>query len=150
MRSRDDVQGPYNIIYNKAKHVARAHVQGKRVVVKSGGPHEKGRTTNWGGGVLYMELVYMEALRGEPGIPELLGAWFGPGGELTYVVADCGEVIGAGQGGSPSMMSPAYAKRASGAAVHTAKSLLLCFRSWASAGFLPVWKSRRWREAPEI
>ena len=43
-----------------------------------------------------------------------------------------------------------HAKRASGAAVHTAKSLLLCFRSWASAGFLPVWKSRRWRGAPEI
>ena len=136
VRSRDDVQGPYNEIYNKAKHVARAHVQGKRVVVKSGGPHEKGRTTNWGGGVLYMELVYMEALRGAPGIPELLGGWFESDGSLTYVVADCGDAIGAGQGGSPSRMSPAYAKRAAGAAVHTAKSLLLCFRSWASAGFL--------------
>ena len=40
VRSRDDVQGPYNDIYNKAKHVSRAHVKGKRVVVKSGGPHE--------------------------------------------------------------------------------------------------------------
>ena len=107
VRSRDDVQGPYNEIYNKAKHVARAHVQGKRVVVKSGGPHEKGRTTNWGGGVLYMELVYMEALRGAPGIPELLGGWFESDGSLTYVVADCGDAIGAGQGGSPSRMSQA-------------------------------------------
>ena len=84
VRSRDDVQGPYNEIYNKAKHVARAHVQGKRVVVQSGGPHEKVRTTNWGGGVLYMELVYMEALRGAPGIPELLGGWFENDGSLTY------------------------------------------------------------------
>ena len=31
---------------------------------------------------------------------------------------------------------PAGPKRAAGAAVHTAKSLLLCFRSWASTGFL--------------
>ena len=57
-------------------------------------------------------------MRGAPGVPELLGGWFENDGSLTYVVADCGEVIGAGQGGSPSMMSPAYAKRASGAAVH--------------------------------
>ena len=35
VRSREDIDGPHTDIYNKSKHVYRAHVQGKRVVVKS-------------------------------------------------------------------------------------------------------------------
>ena len=132
VRSREDIDGPHTDIYNKSKHVYRAHVQGKRVVVKSGG---------WSGSssensVLYFEMVYMEALRGEPGIPDLLGAWFEEDRNLTYVVRDCGETIGKGIIGKGSSMSLAYARRAADAPLQLARSLLMCFRSWASAGFL--------------
>ena len=101
VRSREDIDGPHTDIYDKSKHVYRAHVQGKRVVVKSGG---------WSGSssensVLYFEMVYMEALRGEPGIPDLLGAWFEEDRNLTYVVRDCGETIGKGIIGKGSSMS---------------------------------------------
>ena len=34
VRSREDIDGPHTDIYNKSKHVYRAHVQGKRVVVQ--------------------------------------------------------------------------------------------------------------------
>ena len=39
VRSRDDLTGPITEIYDKAKRVSRAHVKGRRVVVKTGGRH---------------------------------------------------------------------------------------------------------------
>ena len=138
VRSRDDLTGPLTEIYDKAKHVSRAHFKGRRVVVKTGGRHGLSNE-NRGAGVLYFELLYLEALRGAPGIPELLGAWV-EDRNVTYVVRDCGQAIGAGTSGKPSVMAPAYARRAEHYPLELARALIACFRSWASA-FLPVHKS---------
>ena len=140
VRSHSDLTGPIAEIYDKAKRVSRAHFKGRRVVVKTGGRHGLSNE-NRGAGVLYFELLYLEALRGAPGIPELLGAWV-EDGNVTYVVRDCGQAIGAGTSGKPSIMAPAYAQRAEHYPLELARALLACFRSWASM-FLPVHKSNR-------
>ena len=83
---------------------------------------------------MYFELLYLEALRGAPGIPELLGAWV-EDGNVTYVVRDCGQAIGAGTSGKPSVMAPAYAQRAEHYPLELARALIACFQSFA-ANFL--------------
>ena len=133
VRSRDDLTGPITELYDKAKRVSRAHVKGRRVVVKAGGRHGLSNE-NRGAGVLYFELLYLEALRGAPGIPELLGAWV-EDGNVTYVVRDCGQAIGAGTSGKPSILSTAYARRAEHSPLELARALIACFQSFA-ANFL--------------
>ncbi len=129
VRSRDDLTGPITELYDKAKRVSRAHVKGRRVVVKAGGRHGLSNE-NQGAGVLYFELLYLEALRGAPGIPELLGAWV-EDGNVTYVVRDCGQAIGAGTSGKPSILSTAYARRAEHSPLELTRALLACFQSFA-------------------
>ena len=129
VRSRDDLTGPITELYDKAKRVSRAHVKGRRVVVKAGGRHGLSNE-NQGAGVLYFELLYLEALRGAPGIPELLGAWV-EDGNVTYVVRDCGQAIGVGTSGKPSILSTAYAKRAEHSPLELARALIACFQSFA-------------------
>ena len=133
VRSHSDLTGPITELYDKAKHVSRAHVKGRRVVVKTGGRHGLSNE-NRGAGVLYFELLYLEALRGAPGIPELLGAWV-EDGNVTYVVRDCGQAIGVGTSGKPSVLSTAYARRAEHSPLELARALLACFQSFA-ANFL--------------
>jgi hypothetical protein len=133
VRSHSDLTGPIAEIYDKAKRVSRAHFKGRRVVVKTGGRHGLSNE-NQGAGVLYFELLYLEALRGEPGVPELMGAWV-EDGNVTYVVRDCGQAIGAGTSGKPSILSTAYAKRAEHSPLELARALLACFQSFA-ANFL--------------
>ena len=133
VRSSNDLTGPITEIYDKAKRVSRAHFKGRRVVVKTGGRHGLSNE-NRGAGVLYFELLYLEALRGAPGIPELLGAWV-EDGNVTYVVRDCGQAIGAGTSGKPSVMAPAYAQRAEHYPLELARALIACFQSFA-ANFL--------------
>ena len=133
VRSHSDLTGPIAEIYDKAKRVSRAHFKGRRVVVKTGGRHGLSNE-NRGAGVLYFELLYLEALRGAPGIPELLGAWV-EDGNVTYVVRDCGQAIGAGTSGKPSILSTAYARRAEHSPLELARALLACFQSFA-ANFL--------------
>ena len=79
---------------------------------------------------MYFELLYLEALRGAPGIPELLGAWV-EDGNVTYVVRDCGQAIGAGTSGKPSILSTAYARRAEHSPLELARALIACFQSFA-------------------
>ena len=134
VRSRDDLTGPITELYDKAKRVSRAHVKGRRVVVKAGGRHGLSNE-NRGAGVLYFELLYLEALRGAPGIPELLGAWV-EDGNVTYVVRDCGQAIGAGTSGKPSVMAPAYARRAEHSPLELTRALLACFQSFAGSFLL--------------
>ena len=129
VRSSNDLTGPITEIYDKAKRVSRAHFKGRRVVVKTGGRHGLSNE-NRGAGVLYFELLYLEALRGAPGIPELLGAWV-EDGNVTYVVRDCGQTIGAGTSGKPSVMAPAYARRAEHSPLELARALIACFQSFA-------------------
>ena len=87
--------------------------------------------TDAGGGTLYMEMLYMEVLRGLPGIPYLYGAWSGEH-RVSYVVRDCGAPIGLGPSGAgkePTVMSPAYTARAEQHPIQLARSLLACFQS---------------------
>ena len=94
-------------------------------------------------------MLYLEVLRGRPGVPELLGAWF-DGHLITYVVGDAGDPIGegtvddgrkararAGLGAAqPTVLSTTVTRRAEKQPLALARSLLACFQSWASVGFV--------------
>ncbi len=111
---------------NKKKHVYLGHVNGDPVVIKT-----RHSGTDAGGGTLYMEMLYMEVLRGLPGIPYLYGAWSGEH-RVSYVVRDCGAPIGlgpSGAGAEPTVMSSAYTDRAKHHPIQLARSLLACFQS---------------------
>ena len=86
-----------------------------------------GKTSNTvGGGVLYLEMVYLEALRGRPGIHELLGAWW-DGPHVVIVVADGGGAIGEGPPGvgtAPNVMTAAFDARARNQPLALEKSVL--------------------------
>ena len=112
---------------SKAKVVYRARVDGRPVIVK-----QNRKSGDGGGTTLYMELVYLESLRGRPGVPELLGAWW-EASRLTYATVDGGEPISAEvpplrTGAEVRDMGPKRPLR-------LARSLLACFWSWASAGW---------------
>ena len=132
-----DVPGPWQEVSgtNHAKQVFRASLHNKSVIIKR--KHHDPRGHDLGGMTIYKELLYLEALRGEPGIPELYGAWF-EHAHATYVVQDCGSTIGAGAGSAadPTRLSAAFVKRAETHPLHLGRSLLACFQSWASAGFV--------------
>ena len=120
---------------NHAKQVFRATLHNKSVIIKR--KHHDPRGHDLGGMTIYKELLYLEALRGEPGVPELYGAWFDHA-HATYVVQDCGSMIGRGAGSAadPTRLSAAFVTRAETHPLHLARSLLACFQSWASAGFV--------------
>ncbi len=133
----EDVPGPWREVpgNNHAKKVFRATLHNKSVIVKR--KHHDPRGHDLGGSTIYKELLYLEALRGEPGVPELLGAWF-EHTHATYVVQDCGSMIGAGAGSAadPTILSEAFRRRAETHPLQLARSLLACFQTWASAGFV--------------
>ena len=60
-------------ISSKAKAVYRGSMRGAPVIVKGKGRHAA--RGDYGGDVLWEEMIYLEALRGEPGIVPLHGAW---------------------------------------------------------------------------
>ena len=90
----------------KIKKVSRATVDlgGSSAVVKTIEQKE-------GGGTLLMELLFLEALRGAPGIPDLYGAWFDDE-RVTYVVGDGGEPVARKKGLKPILVSPQFKARA--------------------------------------
>ena len=135
VRGPRDVKKPWRLLAGGAqKRVYRATVGGATVVVKS---EVNQSQADLGGGTLYMEMLYMEALRGAPGVPVLYGAWR-DGPHVTYVAHSCGEPISTHNSTrrSPSLMSPSFAKRATEHPLRLARSLLECFRSWTQAGFV--------------
>ena len=83
--SPKDVTVGQEVHAGKIKKVSRATVElgGSSAVVKTIEQKE-------GGGTLLMELLFLHALRGAPGIPDLYGAWF-EDDRVTYVVGDGGE-----------------------------------------------------------
>ena len=123
---------------SKAKVVYRARVDGRPVIVK-----QSRKSGDGGGTTLYMELVYLESLRGRPGVPELLGAWW-EASRLTYATVDGGEPISAEV---PPLRTGArrFTTWAQKRPLQLARSLLACFWSWASAA---VWKSTGASGAP--
>ena len=116
---------------SKAKVVYRARVDGRPVIVK-----QNRKSGDGGGTTLYMELVYLESLRGRPGVPELLGAWW-EASRLTYATVDGGEPISAEV---PPLRTGArrFATWAQKRPLRLARSLLACFWSWASAGCVEI------------
>ena len=85
--------------------------------------------------IAYLELLYLEFLRGEPGVPELLGGW-ATATSVVWVVRDAGRAVAAGTGSSrsPAVFAAAYDARARADPLGLATAWLRCFRSFAERG----------------
>ena len=126
-------------ISSKAKTVYRGSMRGAPVIVKGKGRHAA--RGDYGGDVLWEEMIYLEALRGEPGIVPLHGAWFSDDARhVSFVVGDCGPPIGKTSRDKPPRMSRAFDERARERPLELAKAILECFGAWASRA---VHKSNR-------
>ena len=95
---RRDIQGTLRLVTRgNAKQVLRGGTYRNRSVIVKGS--SANHTRDKLGDAVHLELVFLEALRGAPGVPELLGAWR-EGEHVWYAVADGGLPIGmAGQPG---------------------------------------------------
>ena len=134
VRRKRDVQLGEKIS-SKAKTVYRGSMRGAPVIVKGKGRHAA--RGDYGGDVLWEEMIYLEALRGEPGIVPLHGAWFSDDARhVSFVVGDCGPPIGKTSRDKPPFMSRAFDKRARKRPLELAKAILECFGAWASRGYI--------------
>ena len=134
VRRKSDVQLGEKIS-SKAKTVYRGSMRGAPVIVKGKGRHAA--LGDYGGDVLWEEMIYLEALRGEPGIVPLHGAWFSADARhVSFVVGDCGPPIGKTSRDKPPLMSRAFDKRARKRPLELAKAILACFGAWASRGYI--------------
>ena len=115
----DDVPRPWHEIgaSSKSKTVYRATVKGKSVIVKGRKMRKEwmdGDARHGGGGVLYLEMVYLEAPAADRASPSCWArGWDGP--HVVLVVADGGEAIGEGPPGvgtAPNVMTAAFDARA--------------------------------------
>ena len=81
------------------------------------------------------EAAYLEALRGEAGVPELYGGWLRDG-RPSFVVADCGPAIGTGAGteASPAALSESYREVARRKPLKLARSWLALGHAFAELG----------------
>ena len=136
---RRDIQGNHIRLVTRgnAKQVLRGGTYRNRSVIVKGS--SANHTRDKLGDAVHLELVYLEALRGAPGVPELLGAWR-EGEHVWYAVADGGRPIGMagqpGKGTKATVLSDQFIELARHKPLELARALLRCFRSWASAGFL--------------
>ena len=89
-------------------------------------------------GEFYTELLYLEHMRGQPGVPELHGAWYV--GErrnaphYAYVVADCGAPVAFAAGGPEYALPAAYFDAAYANPLAVARSWFRLGRSFAERG----------------
>ena len=110
---------------------------GRRVVVKTlhhEGAFEFGdRASN----IAYFELLFLEGLRGEPGIPELFGAYETPT-HVVWATSNVAHVVWAtsngGNGSRPITYSEVYDARARDAPLDLVRAWLRCFRSFGERG----------------
>ncbi|KAH8047484.1 serine/threonine kinase [Aureococcus anophagefferens] len=125
----------------KSVNSSRLADGGAKVVVKS---HHNTHEFAFGkraSDIAYFELLYLEYLRGEPGVPTLHGGWT-TAHSVVWVTSHDGATIGQGTGyvdhahhkHSPLLLSPAYAGRARDAPLDLARAWLRCFRSFAERG----------------
>ena len=125
----------------KSVNASRLADGGEKVVVKS---HHNTHEFAFGkraSDIAYFELLYLEYLRGEPGVPTLHGGWT-TAHSVVWVTSHDGATIGRGTGyvdhahhkHSPLLLSPAYADRARDAPLDLARAWLRCFRSFAERG----------------
>ncbi|KAH8094273.1 hypothetical protein JL720_4267 [Aureococcus anophagefferens] len=85
--------------------------------------------------IAYFELLYLELLRGEPGIPVLYGGW-ATRSHIVWVTSDGGASVGKGLGRSsdPAKLSKAYDHRARKHPIEVARAWFRCFRSFGERG----------------
>ena len=126
-----------SISSGNVKQVLRGGKVGTHPVLLKGS--QANHTRDRLGGTVYLEMVYLESLRGAPGIPKLYGAWL-MNEHVWYATQDCGRPIGVsphpGRGTKPTVLSSDFLARARDKPLELARALLRCFRSWATAGFL--------------
>ena len=135
---RRDIQGRMRLVTSgNAKQVLTGGTYRNQSIIVKGS--SANHTRDKLGDAVHLELVYLEAVRGAPGIPELLGAWR-EGEHVWYAVADGGRPIGVagqpGKGSKATVLSSEFIELARHKPLELARALLRCFRSWASAGFL--------------
>ena len=90
--------------------------------------------------IAYFELLWLEYLRGEPGVPALYGGWM-TSEHLVWVVSHGGPLIGTIRDPrvnhnrkKPPIMLSAYDEMAREDPLHLARSWLRCFRSFGERG----------------
>ena len=83
------------------------------------------------------EILYLEVLRGAPGVPELYGGWRTEHG-LVWVVQHAGEIVGQGKdrAGRLSVLSDAYAAACRERPLHIARAWFRCLHSIVEGGFV--------------
>ena len=138
VRSPADVSGNSTALvesYQKEVNISRLAGSAAPVVVKAlqnAGAFAFGHRES---DIAYFELLYLEWLRGEPGIPWLFGGWTTPS-RVVWVVSDGGDRVGTGKALSThrAHFSPAYERRARERPLDLARAWLRCFRSFAEWG----------------
>ena len=90
---------------------------------------------------LKMEMLFLEYLRGEPGIPQLHGAFFDTAGKLHAVVQRCGVQLGTFEKQRPrkrrykkEILGRGYLRMARANPIGVARAWVLLFRSFAERG----------------
>jgi|MDTA01.1.fsa_nt_gb hypothetical protein len=159
VRAPGDLDGPARVLkMSVQKEVNRSTLRfgGAEVdvVVKAlrhGGAFEFGDRDS---DIAYFELLYLESLRGEPGVPRLYGGWRTPT-SVVWVTSYGGDTVASHlrcEGGRelsrrgycgardktdedrPAIAGAAYARRAAEAPLELARSWLRCFRSFGEVG----------------
>ena len=114
---------------------------GRRVVAKALRQEEPFKLGGRASDVAYFELLFLEGLRGEPGIPELFGAYETPT-HVVWATSNGGGRVATGTGtldshsGKKSEIkySEVYDARARDAPLDLARAWLRCFRSFGERG----------------
>jgi len=85
--------------------------------------------------IAYYEILYMEFLRGQPGVPVLFGGWWADG-YLVWVVSYGGTDVGAARGARTTDVHPSdlYDNYARHKPLELARAWFRCFRSFAERG----------------
>ena len=141
VRSPDDLDNRTDHMHSGYKDVWLSQLRdGRRVVVKTlhhNGAFEFGDRTS---DIAYFELLFLEGLRGEPGIPKLFGAYETPT-HLVWVTSNGGGPVATGRAvlnlsGKKSEIkySEVYDARARDAPLDLARAWLRCFRSFGERG----------------
>ena len=144
VRSPDDLDNRTDHVleHGGLKHVLLSQLRdGRRVVVKAvrflrrqKGPFEFGDRAS---DIAYFELLFLEGLRGEPGIPELFGAYETPT-HVVWATSNGGGRVATGTNSDPEKRdleySEVYDARARVAPLDLARAWLRCFRSFGERG----------------
>ena len=82
------------------------------------------------GGEAHLELLFLEYLRGQHGVPALYGAWVTDSGHVAYAVGDAGAPLGSGKGTRKSPSVIAVAIVVSSSSVRRSQSDVALYQTW--------------------